>query len=246
MTKRISEEMSNLIAACQSQRPLDVRDAFAAAIAPKIADRVEQMRNSVEDAFFGQTVDPSEIDESSNEETKVTTHSDPEGLGHYVQYKTGGKIHTVNYEPENKRFIIQDGGEDAMGGDVFMAKHAKHILPALRKLGHNINPAHDLDHANRIHQYTKRSVDEEQLDEISRQTLANLAEGLKQKSYPELCQMHRDEHQYGGGSDKSYDKMERIEKHVEKHFGKKAKDRMIKKTQDHALNTFDMPHSTGK
>src|SRR5690348_5167913 len=57
------ENIVALIAACAAKKPIDVRDAFASAIASKITDKIDGLRADIQDCYFGDEIDPSQVTE---------------------------------------------------------------------------------------------------------------------------------------------------------------------------------------
>lgn len=100
--------------------------------------------------------------------------------------------------------------------------HAHLLHPAYDKTGHG-NVIHRLE---KVVKTIRESADVDQLDEGS----------MDKMSLKQLGDRHRHHHETGEGSDRSYQAMDAIEKHVEKKYGKKAREKMVAGTDDYAAH----------
>lgn len=132
------------------------------------------------------------------------------------------KIHSHITNAENH---VKAGDHKAAKSEYEKAKsmrnsHAHLLHPQYDKTGHGF-VTHRLDKvAKTIHE----SADADQLDEGS----------MDKMSLKKLRDHHQYHHETGEGSKRSYQAMGAIERHVEKKYGKKARDKMVNDTDEYA------------
>jgi len=116
-------------------------------------------------------------------------------------------------------------------GKVWAAKDDKEADKNIRKSNRYFNLTQGKNKTDGGFPKTTYKEEVEQIDEGSMDTM-----NLKQ-----LSDKHKSHHESGRGSERSYKAMGAIEKHVEKKYGKKAKDKMVGDTDHYAAHGGSMP-----